>query len=244
MHKLIISVIVTAFYIAPTWAGEAEELANIEQRLTGLAPQEQPDVIRPAVVPELYEVIYGTEVFYLSADGRYMLQGSLLDLETGENLTRLTRNGIRKKLLGGMDAAEMIIFAPEKPRHVLTVFTDVDCTYCRKLHAEMAQLNSYGIAIRYMMFPRTGANTPAYQKAISVWCAEDQRAALTAAKAGKSVPQATCNNPVEAQFLIGKRLGVTGTPALLMADGSLVLGYRSAKDIATMLDSMSVAGRF
>lgn len=239
MRKFIACVAIALFCISPLWAGEAEDVANIKQRLAKLAPQEQPDSIKPTAVQGLYEVMYGSEIFYLSADGRYVLQGTLLDLETNKNLTDFARTGIRKKLLKDLDESKMIVFSPKKPRHTLTVFTDIDCGYCRKLHAEMDQLNSYGIKVRYMMFPRTGVNTPAYQKAVNVWCAKDQQTSMTKAKAGQSVPQANCDNPVESQFLLGQQMGVTGTPALLMEDGTLMPGYRPAKDLAEMLDSMS-----
>lgn len=238
MHKLIVYIFVAAFCINSAWAGEAEDIAKIKERLTKLAPQDQPESIKPTAVQGLYEVMYGAEVFYLSADGRYVLQGALVDLESNENLTESARAGIRKKLLKDLDESEMIVFSPDKPRHTLTVFTDIDCGYCRKLHAEMNQLNSYGIKVRYMMFPRSGVDTPSYQKAVNVWCSKDQQTSMTKAKAGESVPQANCDNPVESQWLLGQQLGVTGTPALLMEDGTLVPGYRPAKDLATALDSM------
>ncbi len=239
MHKLIVYVFVAAFCLNSAWAGEAEDIAKIKQRLTKLAPQDQPKSIKPTGVEGLYEVMYGAEVFYLSADGRYVLQGALVDLETNENLTEAARTRIRRELLNEMDESEMIVFSPKKPRHTLTVFTDIDCSYCRKLHAEMDQLNSYGIKVRYMMFPRSGVNTPSYQKAVNVWCSKDQQTSITKAKAGESVPEANCNNPVESQWLLGQQMGVTGTPALLMEDGTLVPGYRPAKDLAAALDSMS-----
>ena len=100
----------------------------------------------------------------------------------------------------------------------------------------MDELNSYGIEVRYMMFPRTGLNTPSYQKAVNVWCAKDQQVSMTKAKAGESIPQANCDNPIASQFDLGQQLGVTGTPALLLGDGSLIPGYRPAKDLAAILD--------
>ncbi len=232
-------VFVTAFCFNSAWAGEAEDIAKIKQRLTKLAPQDQPKSIKPTGVEGLYEVMYGAEVFYLSADGRYVLQGALVDLETNENLTEVARTRIRRELLNEMDESEMIVKKKKKPRHTLTVFTDIDCSYCRKLHAEMDQLNSYGIKVRYMMFPRSGVNTPSYQKAVNVWCSNDQQASITKAKAGESVPETNCDNPVESQWLLGQQMGVTGTPALLMEDGTLVPGYRPAKDLAAALDSIS-----
>jgi len=222
------SVLVNAF------ATEAEDIANIEQRLAKIAPQDQPDSIKATAVDGLYEVIFGSEVFYLSADGRYVLQGALVDLETNENLTEVAQSNIRAQLMGKLDESQMIVFAPDKPRHTLTVFTDIDCGYCRKLHAEMDQLNSYGIEVRYMLFPRSGINTPSHQKAVNVWCAKDQKTAMTL---GKSVPKADCDNPIESQLLLGQQMGVTGTPALLFDDGTVVPGYRPAKELAELLDA-------
>ena len=168
-----------------------------------------------------------------------MLQGALLDLETNINLTDTAKNSIRKDLIKELNESEMIVFSPKKPRHTVTVFTDIDCGYCRKLHAEMDELNSYGIKVRYMLFPRNGTNTPSYQKAVNVWCAKDQQSSITKAKLGESVPHASCEHPVDAQFLAGQKMGVTGTPALLLDDGSLIPGYRPAKDIAATLDAVS-----
>ncbi|MGH1537586.1 MAG: thioredoxin fold domain-containing protein [Gammaproteobacteria bacterium] len=240
MYKLIISFVIAIFCVQSVWAGKAEDIANITERLEKLVPQEKPESIKSTAIDGLYEVVFGSDIFYTSADGRYVLQGALLDLDTNENLTETTRTEIRKGLMGKLKPSEMIVFSPkEKPRHTLTVFTDIDCGYCRKLHAEMAELNSYGIEVRYMMFPRSGVNTPSYQKAVNVWCAKDKQISMTKAKAGESLPQANCDNPIAAQFNIGQQLGVTGTPALLLDDGSLIPGYRPAKELAAMLDQQA-----
>lgn len=236
MYKLIIFFVITIFCMQITWAGEAEDIANIAERLKKLAPQDKPESIKPTAINGLYEVVFGADIFYASGDGRYVLQGALVDLDTNENLTETTRTDIRKGLMSKLDESQMIVFSPDKPRHTLTVFTDIDCGYCRKLHAEMNELNSYGVKVRYMMFPRSGPNTPSFQKAINVWCAKDQQVSMTKAKAGESIPQANCDNPIASQFNLGQQLGVTGTPALLLDDGTLIPGYRPAKDLAAMLD--------
>jgi thiol:disulfide interchange protein DsbC len=236
MYKLIIFFIIALFCIQNAWAGETEDIASITQRLEKLAPQEKPDSIKPTAIGGLYEVVFGSEIFYVSSDGRYVLQGSLLDLNTNENMTETTRTTLRQSAMTKLKESEMIVFSPEKPRHTLTVFTDIDCGYCRKLHSEMNELNSYGVKVRYMMFPRSGPNTPSFQKAVNVWCAKDQQVSMTKAKAGESIPQANCDNPIGAQFDLGQEIGVTGTPALLLDDGTLIPGYRPAKDLAAILD--------
>ena len=237
MRNLFIVSLVLIFCFTTSWAEEEEDIARIKSRLEKIAPQDNPESIKPSAIPGVYEVTYGSEIFYFSADGRYVLQGSLVDLDKNENLTESARTAIRSRLLNDLDESQMIVFSPDKPRHTLTVFTDIDCTYCRKLHSEMDQLNSYGIKIRYLMFPRSGVNTPSYQKAVNVWCADDQLESMTRAKAGENVPQTSCDNPVNSQMRIGQKMGVSGTPALVLNDGTLIPGYRPAKDLANMLDS-------
>lgn len=239
MYKLIVSFVIAILCVQVVSAGEAEDIAKITERLEKAAPGEKAESISSTVIPGLYEVVFGSDIFYASADGRYVMQGALLDLETNENLTETTRAGIREGLMGSLDESEMIVFSPKNPRHTLTIFTDIDCGYCRKLHAEMAELNSLGVKVRYMMFPRSGPNTPSFQKAVNVWCAKDQLVSMTKAKAGESLPEANCDNPIGSQFTVGQQLGVTGTPALLLDDGTLIPGYRPAKDLAAMLDEQA-----
>jgi thiol:disulfide interchange protein DsbC len=239
MHKLIISFVIAIFCVQIVIAGETEDIAQINERLEKIAPGEKPESIAATAIPGLYEVVFGSDIFYSSADGRYVLQGALVDLDTNENLTETTRTGIRQGLMNKLDESEMIVFSPKKPRHTLTVFTDIDCGYCRKLHAEMPELNSLGVKVRYMMFPRSGPNTPSFQKAVNVWCAKDQQVSMTKAKAGESIPESNCDNPIGSQFNLGQQLGVTGTPALLLDDGTLIPGYRPAKDLAAMLDEQA-----
>ena len=241
MRNLFVFCLVLMLCITNTWAGEKEDIARVKARLEKIAPQDKPESIKPTAIPGIYEVTYGSEIFYFSADGRYALQGSLVDLDTNVNLTESARTTIRGRLLNDLDESKMIVFSPDKPRHTLTVFTDIDCGYCRKLHSEMDQLNSYGIKVRYLMFPRSGVNTPSYQKAVNVWCSDNQLESMTKAKAGENVPQANCDNPVESQMLIGQKMGVNGTPALVLNDGTLIPGYRPARDLAIMLDSNSKA---
>ena len=127
------------------------------------------------MIPGLFEVSYGPDVIYISKDGHYVLQGDLIDAETRQNLTESVRASARLKLINALDQKTMIVFAPQNVKHTVTVFTDVDCAFCRKLHSQIADYNRFGIAIRYLAFPRTGVNTESYYKAVSVWCSADRR---------------------------------------------------------------------
>ncbi|MDH3941605.1 MAG: DsbC family protein, partial [Xanthomonadales bacterium] len=166
-------------------------------------------------------------------------QGRVVNLETREDLTETAKAEVRQELLGGIDTAKQITFAPENPEYELTVFTDIDCGYCRKLHAQVEEYNENGISIHYMAFPRAGIGSKSYDKAVSVWCAEDQQDAMTQAKMGSDPDPLQCENPIAEQYQLGMALGVTGTPALLTADGTLIPGYMPPEKLRARLDELT-----
>lgn len=195
-----------------------------------------PDSISESQIPGLYQVMYGTEVVYLSADGQYFISGDLLNLKTRENLSEVAQRNVRKKIVDELKTTP-VRFKAKDEKHVLRVFTDIDCGYCAKLHREMDQMNKNGITVEYLAFPRAGIGSPSYDKIVSVWCADDQQAAMTKSKARQAVPPKTCKNPVKEQYQLGQSLGVNGTPALLTESGQLIPGYVPADRLAAMLDA-------
>lgn len=218
-------------------AGE-DDIQRIKSTLSGLLPDTQPDAITESPVPGLYEVVFGPQIFYVSADGQFLFQGDLFDIKKNVNLTEEKRNAGRLAALNGVGEERMIIFAPKQPKHTITVFTDIDCGYCRKLHSEMDAFNNHGIAVRYLLYPRAGVDSQSYEKAVSVWCADDRHKALTDAKAGKDIPKKTCDNPVRDHMELGRTVGVRGTPTIILSDGRKLPGYIPADRLSTMLDSM------
>jgi thiol:disulfide interchange protein DsbC len=208
----------------------------VRKMLNAIIPDKGPDEIRPAPTGGFYEVTYGADTFYISADGRYMLQGDLLDLKTQVNLTEKKRGEQRLVLMQTVKKEDTIVFSPQdKARYTVYVFTDIDCGYCRQLHKEIKRYNDLGIEIRYLAFPRSGTDTPSYYKAVSVWCADDRKAALTEAKAGRQPPERTCENPVQAEMSLGSKIGVSGTPTLVFSDGSMLPGYLNPAQLAQYL---------
>ncbi len=216
---------------------------RIRSALAQVLPNTAPDSIAATPVPGLYEVMFGPRLVYISEDGRYLLQGSLIDLETRQDLTEPRLAAAKLKAIEAVGEANMLVYAPEKPKHVITVFTDIDCGFCRKLHAELDQYLAQGIEIRYLLYPRAGENSESYQKAVSVWCADDRRSALTAAKQGQEVPPRTCANPVLEHMALGRLIGLQGTPALVLDDGEVVPGYVPADKLRQMLDQRTTAAR-
>lgn len=186
----------------------------------------------------LFEAVINDRIYYFTTDGKYLIQGNVLSLESRENLTQRRELDIKTDILSRQNPEDLIIFAPEKTDYMLTVFTDVDCAYCRKLHEEMDDYNALGIGIRYMAFPRAGVESESAKKLVEVWCAADPRQAMTDAKAEREVKDAKIckDNPVIAQFETGQRLGVEGTPALFLENGQLLPGYVPPKRLREILD--------
>ena len=214
----------------------ADEPAGLRQILAKLIPGAQPDSIGPSPVEGLYEVVYGTEVFYITGDGRYVLQGDLMDMESRVNLSEEKRSTARRRIMAAINPATAIVFRPQKTRYVVNVFTDIDCPYCRKMHKEIDEYLKRGIEIHYLAYPRTGVNTESYFKAVSVWCAKDRQAALTFAKSGGKVERKSCNNPVLDHMAKAGQIGITGTPTLVLPDGSVIAGYVPADQLIRILD--------
>jgi thiol:disulfide interchange protein DsbC len=215
----------------------ADADARIKARLEKLLPEYKIDGIDETPVKGLYEVTMGAQVVYVSGDGNYMLQGRLIDLVNREDLTEPRRAAARKQAVDKMGEDQMVIFAPDKFDHTVTVFTDIDCGYCRKLHREIADYGAQGIRVRYIFYPRAGIGSDSYKKAVSVWCSNDRQQALTDAKAGKELERKSCRNPVKEHMELGNLIGVTGTPTILLENGELISGYVPAKRLADILEA-------
>ena len=198
--------------------------------------------VRPSPIPGLFEVRSGAEVGYVSADGRYYLDGDVFEMDSKHNLTEDTRKKGRLVLLAGVKDEDAIIFAPNGPaKHTVTVFTDVDCVHCRHMHSEIGELNRLGIRVRYLMFPRGGPDTESWYKAVSVWCSADRKDALTRAKKGETLPPGKCDSPVAAQYELGRQLGISGTPGIVTETGEFLAGYASAAYLAAYLEDPAAA---
>jgi thiol:disulfide interchange protein DsbC len=201
--------------------------------------------LQPSPVPGLYQYTQGAEVSYLTADGKYFLDGNLYDMDSRENLTEVLRTHARLAMISAVPESQMLIFGPKNPLYTITVFTDVDCAYCRKLHSEMAELNRMGVRVRYMFYPRTGPNTESWKKAEVVWCSPDRNEALTRAKAGIAMDMSkTCDGtPVAREYALGQSIGVRGTPAILTENGDYISGYMPPRELVQQIKDLQVAKR-
>lgn len=213
--------------------GVAED--KITSSLHSRFPDLEISTIRAVGIPGWYEVMLGAEVIYVTGDGRYLFQGELMDLDQHRNLTEEQRSHARVALLKKIPARDMIVFAPNKTRHSIYVFTDVDCPYCRRLHKDVPKLNAMGIAVKYLAFPRAGIGSDTYHEMEAVWCSRDRNTALTEAKNGVKIKAAKCDDPVKRQFMIGQDMGIRGTPAIYLEDGRHIGGYLTPDEIAEVI---------
>jgi len=214
----------------------ADTDATITRALKAVIPDQAPDTIAETPIKGLYEVSYGPRLFYVSADGRYLLQGNLLDIHNMTNLTSERQASLTKAALDKLGEQNMIIYPAQQEKHKITVFTDIDCGYYRKLHSHMKEMNERGITVRYVFFPRSGPNTPSYFKAKNVWCAADQRQALTDSKNNKPIESKSCDDPIDKHLQLVRELGLKGTPAIVLEDGRIIPGYVPPDKLEAMLD--------
>jgi len=213
-------------------AGDAQVRAALSKAVPG-API---DSIKPSIIPGYREVAINGKVVYVSADGRYLMQGALIDLSTRDNLTDISEGALRRVELDAVPRDRRIVFSPANPKYRITVFTDIDCGYCRKLHAQINDYMKEGISVEYLFYPRAGLKSESYNKAVAVWCATDPRKALTDAKLDKPIEKKTCNNPVAKDYELGNKVGVDGTPAIFAADGTQLGGYLPPAEMLARLD--------
>ena len=204
------------------------EQASVDPRVevASRIPGAKVDQLKATPIPGMYEYTRGTEIAYVTADGKYAISGDLFDLAKNDNLTEQHRRELRSKMIAAVPEDEMLIFGPKDPKYTITVFTDVDCAYCRKLHSQIAEYNRLGVRVRYLMYPRTGPNTSSWTKAEQVWCSPDRNDALTRAKLGQDLKAKPCaDNPVARTYQLGQDFSLQGTPAIILADGDLLPGY-------------------
>jgi thiol:disulfide interchange protein DsbC len=217
-------------------ADQKAEIQQIKQSMTPLLREgDTIDEINPSPIESLYEVMVGPELFYVSKDGKYLFNGKLFDLASRTDLSTPKISKAKAQAIAALGDENMVIFGPQDAKHTVTVFTDIDCGYCRKLHNEIDEYNNLGIRVRYLMYPRAGLDSPSYDKAVSVWCAEDRNEAMTRSKAGEKVPQKSCDNPVKTHMALASKLGVNGTPAVFLSDGEMLPGYVPAARMAAFL---------
>ncbi len=224
---------------ATTVAADANDDAAVRNALAKLFPNQPDATLHDTPLPGMREVVVGTQVLYMSHDGRYVLAGPLVDSETGENLTERRVASARADLLRDSEQVQRYRWAGEGNARTITVVTDIDCPYCRRLHKDIPKYNAAGIAVEYVMLPRSGKDTPSYFKTVGAACATQPEDAITAAMNGEKTVEQSCENPIDEHMALARALGVTSTPTIVLDDGRMVLGQKSPEALLTMMEEGS-----
>lgn len=221
-------VVLASLLSVPAIAADAADsdaaIAKLESTLTTMLPGAGITQIKATPIPGLFEVILGSQVVYMNGDASYFLTGELVEMATRKNLTEASKAILRFNKIKDYPESKMVVYTPKKKiEHTVTVVTDINCPYCRRLHSEMDQYMDNGIKVRYLFMPLKGKDD--FDTTVSVWCSEDRNKALDTVKAGGKIEAKTCDNPISEQMALGRSLGVNGTPAIILEDGELLPGY-------------------
>ena len=216
---LLITSLLSSFSVI----AEADAVDKLRQALAKTMPLVKPDKISESPVDGLYEVIVGSQVVYMSVDAQYMIEGDLYNLITKENVSEKAKSVIRLSAINKLGPEKMLVYKPKTVKSTITVVTDIDCPYCRRLHDEIPDYMKNNVEVRYIFMPLKGVAD--MKKTVSVWCSDNQQQALDIAKSGGEVEEKTCDNPIKDHLELARELGVRGTPAIILENGEMLPGY-------------------
>ncbi|MDH3612706.1 MAG: DsbC family protein [Gammaproteobacteria bacterium] len=218
-------------------ADDSAELNQVRQKVGEMFDMIEPDDVKGSPVDGWYTIQKGSVVAYISADGRYLLQGDMIDLDHQVNLSEAARTDARRELMSDVADERTIIFSPKDVKYSVSIFTDVECSYCRRLHSQIDEYMAHGIQVRYLLYPRNGPASRAWNTAEEVWCASDRANALTMAKLDRKFETSSCDSSiVQDHYVIGRDVGLSGTPAIVFDDGTLIGGYLAPDQLAAALE--------
>jgi thiol:disulfide interchange protein DsbC len=215
----------------------SEELRLVRDVVSGMFESIAAEDVNASPVDARYTIQKGSVVAYISADGRYLLQGDLIDLTNQVNLSEASRTNSRRELMSTVSDDHVITFSPAEVKYTVSIFTDVDCTYCRRMHSQIDEYMAKGIEVRYLLYPRNGPASTSWNKAEEVWCSADRNEALTLAKLDRSFETSSCDaSTVSDNYIVGRDVGLNGTPAIVLDDGTLIGGYLPPDQLMTRLE--------
>ncbi len=226
-----------------------EQLDFLQQQIEKKIPGVKVDSIRKSKMPGLYEVMSSGQLLYVSKDAQYLISGKLFSISNGvrdltaESMERfeLIKAPSRREKINAINEKDMIVFKATDEKYRVTVFTDVDCSYCRKLHKEMKNYNKLGITVQYMGFPRAGIGSPSHKKLQTVWCADDPLDAMNKAKIDRTFGSNTCDDPLEKHIRLVKEFGLSGTPAIILKSGRLIPGFVDPRKLLSLVKEDEIA---
>ena len=239
-YQVALSMTACAFATAQAASEENADLDQVRQKVGEMFDLIEPEDVNGSPVDGWYTIQKGSIVAYISSDGRYLLQGDMIDLDNQVNLSELVRTDARRALMSTVTDDQVIKFSPAEVKYSVSIFTDVECTYCRRLHSQIEDYMDHGIEVRYLMYPRNGPASRAWNTAEEVWCSADRKNALTMAKLDRKFSTSSCDaSIVQDHYVMGRDVGLSGTPAIIFDDGTLIGGYLAPDQLATALEKNS-----
>lgn len=234
----LLSLIAGLLMLSPAVAEEvSEELQQVRDKISGMFDSIKPENVNVSPVDGWYTIQTGSITAYVSADGHYLLQGDLIDLDRQLNLSEVSRSNARRELMSTVTDEQVITFSPSEVKYSVAVFTDVDCSYCRRMHGQIDEYLANGIEIRYLLYPRNGPASKSWSISEEVWCSADRNDALTMAKLDRDFSTSKCGaSAVSKSYIIGQEVGISGTPAIVLEDGTLIGGYLTPGQLAMRLE--------
>lgn len=229
--------VLLALFVSLAGVAQASDVPQaVYDQLNKVMPGYDPSTVTRSPIDGMYEFVAQGHVLYISSDGRYVVSGDVIEIDTRTNLTKQKQGKLTLAAIDKVGDENMVVFGDGKNSRTLTIFTDVDCPYCAMMHKEVPKLNEAGIRVRYLLYPRAGLTSPTYAKSVSVWCADDRKKAIGIAKNGGKVDSRTCDNPVADHMKLGEMVGVTGTPTLILDDGRILPGYVPADKLIAIIN--------
>jgi thiol:disulfide interchange protein DsbC len=217
-------------------AKKDEVNVDIRKTVSNAYPDVAIDEIKK-IDDNFHEIIINKQIYYATNDGKYLIVGNVINLNTKESITENTKMNQRLSIIDSIDMKNFMIFKPKKTDHILTIFTDTSCPYCQKLHNEIPDLLENNIEIRYVLFSRNGNDVDAYQQLVSAWCSADKVDALEDLFAGDILDDiSNCENPIARNFDYAGSLSVEGTPTIFLEDGRIIPGYQSYENILAFIN--------
>ncbi len=235
--KQLFFAVALLFALASSWAAGADEREeNLKKQLAAILSEEVVvESIEPSPMPGTFIVKVGGQTIFVTSAGDHLMIGEVYDTARGVSLGEELRAANMVRAIEGIPESEMILMGEATGRYV-TVFTDIDCAYCRQFHKIVPELQNQGLAVRYLMFPRAGLQSASYDKAVSVWCSGNQAESMTVAKAGGDIEPLTCDNPVAQQYVLGQQIGVRGTPTMILDNGQVIPGFVDVEQLLTLAE--------
>ncbi len=252
--QLLSTLIISAVFSFSALATDAktDTLPSPEKAISDALAHYQLVVESVEAVPalNLYEVSTNNGVIYSNQDASYFIVGNLFQ-NSGKDLVNLTEKTQATRNLAKFKTSdvekELIVFPAKNQKYVINVFTDTTCGYCTKLHRELEDYNNAGITVRYLAYPRAGERASNFEQMASIWCAADKNKAMRDAKLGdfKADPKvsAECKDLVRRHLQLGSDFGVSGTPAIMLEDGSMLSGYMPATRLVQVLDARKAVAK-